>query len=257
MDLGSQSVARWRQAQRNWNKTRARTWAHRAVREGLFDGIDETAIREITREFRGHPYLKYYDRLHHTYLRTAERIFALGLHRERSLRILDVGTGFGLFPYAARELGHRVVGLDRDDPFFEAVACATGIERVVHEIQPFEPLPTIPGTPFQLVTAFATCFDRAGEPGQWGVAEWGFFLRDLARQLTEDSRLYLKFNQYRGGGARPGSDARAVPDVLADYFVRLGGRFYKRAMDLENAAEVIRQNVPNKRSPISPKPGRM
>jgi hypothetical protein len=239
MGLGAVCVDRLGQARRNVFKTRARSWARRAVRDGLYDGIDREAIATTARDFKSHYYQKYNQRFHHTCVRNAERIFALSLHEGPKRAILDLGTGFGLFPYAARELGHTVVGLDQSDPFFDAVAPIIGIERVLHRIEPFAPLPEIPGAPFSLITAFATCFDEAGTSKQWGVQEWHYFLGDLRRFMAPGCRLYVKFNQYHGGGARAGALARAVPDDLMDYFCALGAQFRKRAMDLNDAPERI------------------
>jgi hypothetical protein len=57
--------------------------------------------------------------------------------------------------------------------------------------------------------------------------------------MAPGCRLYVKFNQYHGGGARAGALARAVPDDLMDYFCALGAQFRKRAMDLNDAPERI------------------
>jgi SAM-dependent methyltransferase len=213
----------------------ARFRAKRAVRAGLFRGIEFEKLTAIRKGYDAHPFTKYHDKFQHSLIRNAERIFALGLDRTKGLRILDLGCGFGYFMYAARQFGHHPIGLDQDDPYFNEVTGLLGLRKVLHTITPFEPLPEIPGGPFDLITAFATCFDRAGVEGQWGPKEWEFLLKDLARFMAPGCLLHIKFNQYVGT-ARPRSfECRPVPDDLLDYFRSMDARFDKRAMQIPNA----------------------
>jgi SAM-dependent methyltransferase len=213
----------------------ARFRAKRAVRAGLFRGIDFEAMTAIRKRYDAHPFRKYHDKFEHSLIRNTERIFALGLDKSTRLRILDIGCGFGYFMYAAQQFGHRPIGLDQDDPYFNEVTHLLGLKKVIHTIAPYEPLPEIPGGPFDLITAFATCFDRAGQEGQWGPKEWAFFLKDLTRFMGPGCLLHIKFNQYVGT-ARPRSfECRPVPDDLLDYFGSMGARFDKRAMQIPNA----------------------
>src|SRR4051812_17945261 len=41
-------------------------------------------------------------------------VLYLGLDRSKPLKILDIGTGTGYFPYICRYFGHEVVSLDLD-----------------------------------------------------------------------------------------------------------------------------------------------
>jgi SAM-dependent methyltransferase len=206
--------------------------AKRAVRRGLFSAYDPEAVERIGRKYPGHGYEKYGRKLRNQFVRNGERIFAVGLHRSKGLRVLDIGCGFGFFVHAADRYGHHAVGLDQDDPFFNEITALVGIERVVHRIEAFQPLPDVPGGPFDLITAFASCFDHAGAEGQWGVKEWEYLLGDLRKKTSESARLHVKFNQYAGGGARPGAACQAVPDELYAYFQSLGAVFSKRTMRL-------------------------
>ena len=212
------------------SKNVARVRAKRAVRRGLFSEFDTSAMGVISEKFAGHEFQKYYTKMERSFIRNAERIFVLRLHRSTGLRILDIGCGFGFFIHAATKFGHHAVGLDRDDPFFNEVTGLVGLEKVIHTIERHQPLPDIPGGPFDLITAFETCFDCAGGEGQWGVQEWKFFLEDLSRIMSANGGVYIKFNQYFGGGARLGADCQPVPDDLLNYFRSLGATFDKRAM---------------------------
>jgi SAM-dependent methyltransferase len=208
--------------------------AKRAVRSGLFRGIDFEKMTALRKRYDAHPFKKYYDKFQHSLIRNAERIFALELDRSRGLRILDLGCGFGYFMYAAQQFGHHPVGLDRDDPYFNEVTGLLGLQKVLHTITPYQPLPAIPGGPFDLITAFATCFDRAGEEGQWGAKEWEFFLQDLTRFMAPGCLLHIKFNQYVGTAPPRSFECRPVPDDLLEYFQSMGARFDKRAMQIPN-----------------------
>lgn len=222
------------------SKAVARFRARRAVSRGLFSEFDASALELVSRKFPGHEALKYYERMEHSFVRNAERIFVLRLHRSRGLRILDIGCGFGYFVYAAKQLGHHAVGVDRDDPFYNEVTTMIGVEKVLHTVVPGQPLPEIPGGPFDLITAFATCFDCAGSEGQWGVEEWHDFLEDLRRFMSPGCDLYIKFNQYVGGGARSGRNCQPVPDELLVYFLSLGATFDKRAMWILDVQSALR-----------------
>lgn len=135
----------------------------------------------------------------------------LGLDSEPPRRILDIGTGVGYFPYICAALGNTATAIDVDDyPVYNATTAALGIDRYVHRIKAFEPLPALP-TKFDLITAFAICFNNHKEPALWGVDEWRFFLRDLASNyLAPGGKLFFRFNVENDGAfGRPD-----IPEML-------------------------------------------
>ena len=91
------------------------------------------------------------------------RALRLGLHRphKKPLRILDLGTGFGYFPYVARFYNHDIHGVDLpDDPLF--VGAQTFFEiPVTHariDINAEKILPDL-GARYDLITGFQVCFN--------------------------------------------------------------------------------------------------
>src|SRR5579864_1011497 len=216
-------------------KNLARVRARSAVKKGLFAGIDVGKMTEIRKKYDGNPFRKYHDKMEHSFVRNAERVFTIGLHSASSLRILDIGCGFGYFMYAAERFGHKAVGVDLPDPYLQEVTDLLGLKKVLHRIEPFQPLPDLPGGPFDLITAFATCFDSAGFDGQWGLKEWQSFMKDLKRFMAPGCLVHFKFNQYTGGGSKPGIGCRSVPTELGEYFLSLGGVFDKRTLQIKNA----------------------
>lgn len=212
--------------------------ARRAIRKGMYQGIDLKALEALRERFGDHHCRKYQDRFEHSLIRNAERVFKLGLDRSKSLRILDLGCGFGYFMYGAKQFGHHPVGLDVPDPYLGEVTKVLGLEKVVHRIEPMKPLPAL-GGPFNLVTAFATMFDNAGYDGQWGVPEWTFFLKDLKRFMAPGCLIHFKFNQYVGPGTQSGIGCRTVTTELWEFFHALGARFDKRTMQIQDAPAAI------------------
>lgn len=81
---------------------------------------------------------------------------------------------------------------------FREVTRLLGVRRVVKQIEAFRPLPDF-GQKFHLITAFMICFNNHKMPDLWKVAEWEFFLDDLAKHLTPRGRVWLELNQEYDG----------------------------------------------------------
>jgi len=216
------------------HKNLARFKARKSVRDGLFEGIDRDGLTALRKQYDGHHARKYHDKFEHSLVRNAERLYRLGLDKAPKLRIFDIGSGFGYFMYGAAKMGHSPVGLDVEDAYLTSVTTLLGLKKVIHRIQPRHPLPPIPGAPFDLITAFATCFDNAGFPGQWGLEDWRYFMKDLRRFMAPGCKVHFKFNQYTGPGTKSGIGCRTVPEDLWEYFHSLGGKFDKRTMEIED-----------------------
>ncbi|MBP1179451.1 hypothetical protein [Methylobacterium sp. PvR107] len=161
---------------------------------------------------------------------------ALDLNSGSRLRILDLGTGFGYYPFICSCFGHEVEAVDIDTlPLYNEVTSALGVKRTVCRITAFTPMPLNRGR-FDLVIAFATCFNNNSSPDLWGQKEWAFFLKDLVtKHLTEDGRLYFRSN--------PESDGRMGSTGVEEMMNALGAEItgidvhFRSARDLAAALE--------------------
>jgi SAM-dependent methyltransferase len=146
-----------------------------------------------------------------------DHVRSLRLDRDPKLKILDIGSGAGYFLFVLKRLGHEVFGLDLDDPpFYGEMFELLGLQRLIWRIKQFEPLPDV-GRKFDLITAFAICFNGHGEEKVWGPKEWEFFLGDLNhRFLNPGGRVCLALN--------PEPYGRYTPE-LKDFFQSRGGEF--------------------------------
>jgi SAM-dependent methyltransferase len=142
-----------------------------------------------------------------------QHVRSLRLDRGPKLSILDIGSGAGYFLFVLKRLGHKVFGLDLDEPkFYSEMFELLGLERAIWRIEAFQPLPSIART-FDLVTAFAICFNGHGSDKVWGPKEWEFFLDDLNRYLNPRGRVVLALN--------PEPYGRYTPE-LRDFFIHRG-----------------------------------
>jgi SAM-dependent methyltransferase len=123
------------------------------------------------------------------------RYFWTGIARMPGpLRILDIGAGTGFFLEVCRQRGHQVTALDLDtDPLYNECIEFFKLERVIHRIQPGQPLPQWPGK-FDVVTAFLTCFDELENGMPWRPEDWSYFLEDLKSKIVPNGRVIIKFN---------------------------------------------------------------
>ena len=146
----------------------------------------------------------------------------LGLHNASPLRILDLGTGPGFFPYICRSLGHDCIGLEKPDTdgpphknrIVYARLCAwVGTEVVRHQIRPLKPLPPFTQK-FDLVTAFRVPFNMVkAERRLFTIAEWAFFLDDLRDNvLRSGGSFFMTMNKKEHGFEGPG---KGDPELMA------------------------------------------
>ena len=185
----------------------------------VIETIDPAAFEQIRRRYAvenpGEHWPKYLD-LDRWISINIRRIREIELDLARRRHILDLGCGAGYFLYIAQLLGHSGIGLDVDFvPMFSDVTRLLGVRRVIQRIRAFDPLPEL-GAKFDLVTAFMICFNNHKQTNLWGVAEWEFFLDNLARHLAPRGRVWLELNcEYDGTFYTP---------ELKAFFQRRGAR---------------------------------
>lgn len=185
----------------------------------VIETIDPVAFEQIRKRYAvsnpGADWPKYLD-LDRWIGINVRRIRQVELDLARPKRILDLGCGAGYFLYIAQLLGHSGLGLDMDRlSMFREVTRLLGVRRVVRQIEAFRPLPDF-GQKFDLITAFMICFNNHKMPDLWKVAEWEFFLDDLAKHLNPRGRVWLELNQeYDGSFYTP---------ELKDFFQKRGAK---------------------------------
>ncbi|MDC0222866.1 hypothetical protein OAK29_01970 [Gammaproteobacteria bacterium] len=131
------------------------------------------------------------------------RYYRLNLHKVgHSLRVLDLGTGFGFFPHICNELGHQAECLDSpESELYREITEAFDLKRYEEAIHAFKRI-DLNGSSnkFDLVTAFMICFNNHKSPDLWNIDEWQFFILDLYKNhLNENGSIYLSFNQEENG----------------------------------------------------------
>lgn len=120
------------------------------------------------------------------------RARAIGLHRGRSRRVLDIGTGCGFFPFVCA--GHRVVATDsaQRPTIYRDVTALLGVPVIDHDVRALEPLPDF--GMFDVITAFMVTFNGHGQT-PWGADEWRFFISDMRSRLRPGGAIVLELNR--------------------------------------------------------------
>jgi SAM-dependent methyltransferase len=164
------------------------------------------------------------------------RIRNIELDLARRKRILDLGCGAGYFLHIAQLLGHTGLGLDLDRvPMFSEITRLLGVHRVIRRIRAFHPLPDLGGK-FDLITAFMICFNNHRHPNLWGVAEWSFFLDDIAKHLAPRGRVWLELNRE--------SDGTLYTPELKEFFQRRGARIDEHKIMFSSGLRELASTLP-------------
>ena len=158
-----------------------------------------------------------------------EMAYRLGLNKSpKSLNILDIGSRGGLFPFVCNSYGHHAVATDMREVQVKSPNAEMldffGVERNPLKVSAFEPIIGV-GGPYDLITGFRTRFHSryTWETGKnceehWGISEWGFFLKDLANNLTtEHARIFFMINRLQER-----EKGKIIPRSLREYFIEKG-----------------------------------
>jgi SAM-dependent methyltransferase len=163
------------------------------------------------------------------------RIRALELDLGKRKRILDLGSGVGYFLYICELLGHEAIGLDLDEmPMFNEMVDLLGLQRRIWRVEPFVPLPEL--GKFDLVTGFQICFNGHRSEQLWKVAEWDFFLSDLASRLNPGGRIWLEFNRE--------IDGTCFSSELEKSFVERGAEITSNRVVFNQVRPALRATAP-------------
>ncbi|MCB9964007.1 MAG: hypothetical protein H6857_03595 [Rhodospirillales bacterium] len=163
----------------------------------LIASLDQEEFRKLLKykDDTGHPQYKKYFNAPYWLRLNIKRALSLGLNRSTPLNILDIGSGFGYFPYVAHFYGHQVKAIDLPgDVLFKRASEFLHVNRYDYAIAPMTPFRDFEEK-FDLITAFQVCFNGHIEGEIWHAQEWDFFLSDLFRNhITPGGRVYLEFN---------------------------------------------------------------
>jgi SAM-dependent methyltransferase len=203
-------------------------WRYPLKAEELLKDIDRNKLEALCQKYHVPGEVKAwpkYTNVEHWVGRAVDHVRVLRLDRDPKLKILDIGSGAGYFLFVLKQLGHEVFGLDLNEPlFYGEMFDLLGLERVIWRIKPFERLPDI-GLRFDLITAFAVCFNDHGNETVWGPKEWEYFLDDInAHYLNPNGRLYLALNPEPYGHYTP---------ELKEFFLSRGAEIERQRIWLQ------------------------
>ena len=130
------------------------------------------------------------------------RAYKLKLNeRIKPLRILDIGTGFGYFPFICNKFGHKADSTDLpDNKLYNLIIEKLDLQRFHVSINAYTPLQNETSERYDLVTAFMITFNNHKTNKLWKEEEWKFFINDLySRILKKNGKIFLSFNEESPG----------------------------------------------------------
>lgn len=159
-----------------------------------------------------------------------EMIYRMRLIKKENIRILDIGSRAGLFPFFCQSLGHRAIASDLKEVIelspTREILNLLEVEAIPLKIEPFKVLP-VTSERFDLITGLRTRFHSryTFETGMetddhWREEEWKFFLKDISSNyLKPDGQIYFVLNRLQDRGQN-----EKFPPELRKLFHDLGGR---------------------------------
>ena len=202
------------------------------------NNIDMNKFNVIYNEYKDtspDPGYSKYLNLNNSIKKTLLDVYRLRLHKAKPMSILDIGTGAGYFPFICQYFGHRVCAIDLDVvQMYNEMVKLLNVNRKTWEVKAYEKLPDF-GQKFNLITAFAICFNNHKRQNLWTEKEWRFFLTDLANNhLTDEGRVLLVLN--------PENDGKYYDKELLHFFESTGSSvknervFYKSLSSFKQAS---------------------
>ena len=160
----------------------------RQVRENL-----KTIAPKYAKQYPGESFEKYLNTKVWIF-ENLVRVYSLGLHRKTPIRILDIGTGAGYFPYICNYYGHIAEAVDLpSNEMYNEIMQLLSITRHIDCIKPFTDLKI--KKQYDLITGFMICFNNHKQSDLWHVPEWSYFLKTLRdNNLSQDGGVFFSFN---------------------------------------------------------------
>lgn len=151
-------------------------------------------LQKFRKDNLGESYEKYLD-IDYWIFETLLRCYTLGLPKsDKKLKILDIGTGNGYFPYMCQYFGHDAESIDVGIiELYDLVIAALGVKRYVGKVMAFQNLDVI--GKYDLITAFMVCFNGHKSDELWHIKEWKYFINSLhENNLLNEGKIYLSLN---------------------------------------------------------------
>lgn len=139
----------------------------------------------------------------------------------KGAKILDIGTGFGFFPYICKQNFHTVQTIDIEGvpPEFQKSTSILGVPVTPFSIEKFKPIVEFPYK-FDVVNCLQICFNNHMTTDLWGTKEWSYFLVNLHDTiLNDDGFVWLGFNFEEPDSAtgQPGFGDLSVEKMFEPY----------------------------------------
>ena len=123
------------------------------------------------------------------------RLYKIGLQKTTGLKVLDLSTGYGYFPYLCNALGHKAEGTDlthSQHNLYEKITRKLKVNVQPLKIEKFKSFNF--NQKYDIITSFMICFNQHKNPELWHIDEWEFFLKNVNEFLNENGFLVLSFN---------------------------------------------------------------
>lgn len=159
----------------------------------MITATQERQIAALRADYPSH-YMRKFTEAPGSWLAEAMRIAReIGLESSMPLRILDIGSGFGYFQLACRELGHDAMGLDIADEMICKATESLGVPCVLCAVQPGGVLPTQLAN-YDLITIFGVNF-KYHDGTYWDSRDYRFLATQIEGILNPGGRWVLRPNQ--------------------------------------------------------------
>lgn len=130
-----------------------------------------------------------------------------GLFGAPARDVLDLGAGPGWFVLVARELGHRVTGVDVEHGgVLGDIARTLGVTDNIADYRVTFDRPLPDDRTWDVITAHMITFNghhNIGGIALWGVREWSTFLDAISARLRGDRTMTLEMNREDDGSMFP------------------------------------------------------
>jgi SAM-dependent methyltransferase len=156
-------------------------------------------LKKFSVENPGQSYQKYLN-VDYWVFETLLRCYVLGIDKsKKKMKILDIGTGNGYFPFICNYLGHYTESIDIGAiELYDLSIAALEVKRYKETIVAFKQLDI--NNKYDLITAFMICFNGHNSDSLWHIEEWKFFINSLGKNnLIDSGKIFLSLNQETNG----------------------------------------------------------